>query len=176
MRSSFGFPLFPDKENIRYQAELGGGALFDAGAYPIKVSQLMLGEDLKVEGASLWKDPALGVDIWGGGFLKQRNGSLFSEIAFGFDHFYQCNIELWGSKGKLYTNRIFTARPDFTPKIIVETNDGSEAISVEPDHHFRNFLTNFSVLVRGEKEKEFEYMQNVNQARLLEEFKKVAIG
>jgi len=31
IRSSFGFPPFPDASNIRYSKELGGGALLDAG-------------------------------------------------------------------------------------------------------------------------------------------------
>ncbi|MEI8285620.1 MAG: Gfo/Idh/MocA family oxidoreductase, partial [bacterium] len=36
-RSSFGFPPFSDGiANIRYQQDLGGGALLDAGAYTVK--------------------------------------------------------------------------------------------------------------------------------------------
>ena len=49
IRSSFGFPPFPDPGNIRYQKALGGGALLDAGAYPIKISQLILGSSLEVK-------------------------------------------------------------------------------------------------------------------------------
>ena len=37
VRSSFGFPPFPDEDNIRYKIELGGGALLDAGAYPVNI-------------------------------------------------------------------------------------------------------------------------------------------
>ena len=48
VRSSFGFPPFSDKKNIRYNKKLGGGALLDAGAYPVKISQIFLGNDIEV--------------------------------------------------------------------------------------------------------------------------------
>ena len=35
---AFGFPPFPDSNNIRYKQELGGGALLDAGAYAMKIA------------------------------------------------------------------------------------------------------------------------------------------
>ena len=174
MRTSFGFPPFKDSDNIRYQAELGGGALLDAGAYPLKISQIILGNDLSVTAAKWYIDEEQGVDIWGGGFLEQNNGHLFSEIAFGFDHYYQCNIELWGNQGKLFTNRLFTAKPSFEPEIIIETNNGKEIIKVETDNHFENMLCHFHKLVQNPALAEEEYIQNVNQARLIQEFKSLA--
>ena len=41
LKSYFGFPPFKNKNNIRYKAQLGGGALLDAGSYPIKISQVL---------------------------------------------------------------------------------------------------------------------------------------
>ena len=112
------------------------------------------------------------VDIWGGGMLEQKNGKLFSQFSFGFDNFYQCNLEVVGSKGKIYTNRIFTAKESFKPKLILETNDdGLREIELAPDNHFRNMLNYFYELAMGVHDKSIEYSQNNNQARLLEEFK-----
>lgn len=174
VRSSFGFPPFSDENNIRYRKALGGGALLDAGAYPIKISQILLGSDLSVSASKLQIDEKRGVDIWGGAFLKQQNGDLFSEIAFGFDQYYQCNVELWGSKGKLFTNRIFTAKPEFKPEIIIETSEGKEVIALKPDDHFKNMLDHFYQLCIGEADLNSEYEQNINQARLISELKEKA--
>ena len=174
IRSSFGFPPFPDAENIRYQKTLGGGALLDAAAYPIKLAQILLGEKVTVHAANLFQDEVKGVDTWGGAYLKQDNGDLFAEIAFGFDNFYQCNLELWGSKGKIYTNRIFTAAPDIRPVIEVETRDGKECIQLEADRHFENILVHFHKLINHEIDAGNEYMQNINQARLIAELRRKA--
>lgn len=174
VRSSFGFPPFSDKKNIRYQKELGGGALLDAGAYPIKISQIFLGKNSIVSAAKLSMDAERGIDIWGGAFMKQLNGNLFSEIAFGFDHYYQCSIELWGNQGKLFTNRIFTANPLVAPEIVIETRKGKELITIEPDNHFKNMLNHFYSLCIGDADREEEYIQNINQARLISELKEKA--
>jgi len=175
LRSSFGFPPFADKSNIRYQQELGGGALLDAGAYPVKVSQLILGNDLEVKAANLNTANGDSVDIWGGAYLSQRNGNLFSEISFGFDNFYQCNLEIWGSSGKLTADRIFTAPPGFSAKIIIEKPDGRSEIILPQDNHFQNMLNYFYNLIQN-KNFDDEYCQNINQARLLQQLKEVAHG
>lgn len=172
VRSTFCFPPFPDKKNIRYKKELGGGSLLDAGAYPTKISQIILGNDLAVTSATLNYDNDLDVDIWGGAYLKQKSGNLFSQIAFGFDNYYQCNIEIIGSKGRLYTNRIFTANETVSPKIILETQEkGIEEIELNSDNHFEKMLIYFYDLITGNKDKAQEYADNINQARLLKELK-----
>lgn len=169
MRSSFGFPPFSDSGNIRYNKALGGGALLDAGAYTLKVSQLLLGLDLKVAAANLNQEKGSEVDIWGGAYLKQSGGAVFSEVAFGFDHHYQCSVELWGSKGRLTTNRIFTAPAGYEAEIIIESGMDREVVSVEPVNHFEKMLKYFHELVCGGASRDEEYLQNINQARLIEE-------
>ena len=171
VRSSFGFPPFLDKDNIRYKKELGGGALLDAGAYPVKISQIILGNDIEVAASSLWYNESKEVDIWGGAYLKQKNGNLFSEIAFGFDNFYQCNLELWGSKGKIIGNRIFTSPPGAKAEIILESNNGKKIITIDADNHFKNILIHFYELIVTNNGCKAEYEQNINQSRLLQELK-----
>jgi dTDP-3,4-didehydro-2,6-dideoxy-alpha-D-glucose 3-reductase len=173
LRSSFGFPPFKNSNDIRYKKSLGGGALLDVGAYPIKISQIFLGQDIGVTSANLWFDEEKNVDIWGGGYLKQKNGPLFAEIAFGFDNYYQCNLELWGSGGSIVTNRIFTAPPDFSPEIIIESSSGKEIIHIEPCNHFENMLRHFHDLVNNEIDIRDEYKQNISQAKLLKQVKLV---
>ncbi len=176
MRASFGFPPFSDTDNIRYVKELGGGALLDAGAYTLKISQMFLGSDIFIDSASLETPKDKEVDIWGSGCIKQTNGNLASQIAFGFDHFYQNNLELWGNKGKIYTNRIFTAAPGFETTVEIETNEGKEIIKLPSDNHFKNMLKHFHTQILTKENIEDEYIQNINQAKLINELKEKANG
>jgi NDP-hexose-3-ketoreductase len=174
VRSSFGFPPFSDNDNIRYKKELGGGALYDAGAYPIKIAQIFLGNEIDISAANLYFDKIRGVDLWGGAYLTNKKTEQFAEIAFGFDNFYQCNLELWGSKGKIHTDRIFTAPPRYGTKIMVELSSGNEVIDVEPCNHYKNILFHFYKLVCTQKDISIEYFDNINQARLLTEVSNIA--
>lgn len=169
VRSSFGFPPFPDADNIRYDKALGGGALLDAGAYTLKISQIILGQNLTVAAANLDNGKGQEVDIWGGAYLKQKDGALFSEVAFGFDQQYQCNLELWGSKGRLTTNRLFTAPPNYTAEIVLESGMEREVLSVEPANHFSKMLQHFHESITDANIRDLEYAQNINQARLIAE-------
>ena len=174
IRSSFGFPPFSDSNNIRYQEKLGGGALLDAGAYPMKLAYLFLGKEIEVISATSTKQYNSEVDIWGGGMIQQTNGSGFLQFAFGFDHFYQCNMEIWGSLGKLSTNRIFTAPPGYSPEVQIETAKGIEKIQLDSDNHYQNMLRHFWNCTQNQELCEEEYSQNYIQAKLLEEFKIVS--
>jgi hypothetical protein len=177
IRSSFCFPPFKDVNNIRYKKELGGGALLDAGAYPVKLSQILLGNNVHATAAKLNGDKEFDVDIWGSASIEQNSGELSSQIAFGFDNYYQCNLEIVGSKGRLYTNRIYTAGDTVKPSISIEVSgQGIKEVELESDNHFKNMLLCFYELVTGIKDKNQEYADNINQSRLLQEIKKISNG
>lgn len=166
-RSSFGFPPL-DSNNFRYNKELGGGALLDAAAYTIRASQLFLGDDIWVEAATL-NNMNTEVDLFGGAYLKSENG-LFAEVAFGFDNFYQCNYEIWGSKGKIIAQRAFTPGADFKPTITLEQQGEIFNYEVEEENHFVNILNEFKRCV-VESDTETKYEETLNQSRLLQELK-----
>lgn len=169
IKSHFGFPPFADKNNIRYFKKLGGGALFDAGAYPVKLTQLLLGQEVSVKASRLNYQKEFDVDIWGSAQIEHDASGVTSQIGFGFDHAYQNSLEVWGTKGTLSTNRIFTARPDHAPEIEVTANNDKQFIKLSPDNHFRNMLVHFYKQIACECSK--EYTDNINQARLIEEIR-----
>jgi len=170
LRSSFGFPPFKEKNNIRYQKNLGGGALLDAGAYTLKIAQIFLGKEIYVDSASLVWPKDSEVDIYGSGLIKQKNGSASAQVAFGFDNFYQNSLEIWGTKGRIFANRIFTAGPDFQPEVLIENENEKEIANSLKDDHFKNMLNFFSDLIINKENVQKEYNDNMNQGRLLHEF------
>lgn len=77
VRVSFGFPPFPSSTNIRYNPQLGGGALLDAGAYPLKIAPIFLGKEIHVAHASMAYDRKLNIDTWGGVFCNKITAHFF---------------------------------------------------------------------------------------------------
>jgi predicted dehydrogenase len=62
MQASFGFTVMNPDVNIRMKPETGGGALLDAGSYPVSLVRLVMGEGpLRVTATPVWA--ATGVDI-----------------------------------------------------------------------------------------------------------------
>ena len=171
-RSSFGFPPFADSENIRYKSSLGGGALLDAGAYTLKAVDFMLGEDFEVISSNLNFCKDKQVDLHGGIYMQNKIG-ITAQLSFGFDNFYQCNYEIWGSKGKIISTRAFTAHPNIKPLVRIETSEGIELKQLPADDHFQNILTYISnCIYQGDFYSEYE--QNLRQARHISKTIKVA--
>ncbi len=55
MQASFGFTISNPVGNIRLSAEKGGGALLDAGSYPISLVRLVMGEaPVRVQAMPVW--------------------------------------------------------------------------------------------------------------------------
>jgi NDP-hexose-3-ketoreductase len=166
-RASFGFPPFGGDANIRYKKELGGGALLDTGAYTLKATSFLCGDGFDVKAAHMVYHEEYGVDWYGGAFLAHDDKKIFSEVAWGFENFYQCNYELWGSSGKITASRAYTAKADFKPSIILEQNGKSQELALEADDHFTNMLQHVNRVVAEGKQEE-ELIKILEQARLID--------
>lgn len=172
IRSTFGIPPFGDENNIRYNKALGGGALLDNGAYPIKIAQVLMSESINVEACQL-NSELFDVDIWGNLSIKDSKTGVCLQAAFGFDHVYSCNLELMGSKGRIYTDRIYTAPPNHKANIMLEKQVGhnieKEQVTLPEDDHFKNIWMYFHDMITTQKSFEVEYNQNLNQSKLIDQ-------
>lgn len=172
LKSSFAFPPFSDSNNIRYNKELGGGALLDAGTYTLKCARLFLGDELHVRGAVLYPLSNNDVELLGGALLDNNSGTI-AQIAFGFNHYYQCNYEVWGTKGKITADRAFTAGPTLSPSIHVEVGGNFKTFNLPLDNQFINILQVFrDAVLKGEFES--FYQDLLMQAKLIDEVRTYA--
>ena len=161
----FGFPPFPDgKQNIRYSRALGGGALLDAGAYTIKATTFLLGNDFEIKMALCGQSSDSEIDLDGHLWLQSSVG-LVSKTAYGFHNFYQCGYEIWGEKGKIATTRAFTAKSDFAAQVVVATTDGVSTKEFKADHFALMLDYVSSCVTNGSFEP--EYNECLVQSRLL---------
>lgn len=166
----FGFPK-REGDDFRYRKELGGGALLDAGGYVVKLGTILLGETSKLISAKSLFTDEFEVDIFGG-ILMTNDKSVIYQGAYGMDCEYQCSLEIWGSKGRLYTNRIFTAPSGYQPKVSIFSAGKEQEISLNADEHFQNSIRIFKSAIeepalraklQKEMMKQAEIMDKVRQ-------------
>lgn len=146
LTATFTIPALPPGD-IRYQADVGGGALADVGGYPLRTASLILGDDLDVLGATLRVDPSRGVDLSGAALLSTPNG-VVAQVRFGMEYAYRSSYEVHGSLGRIWLDRAYTPPADHPPTIHVERAGHDEAHVFEPDDQFRRAVRAFAGAVR----------------------------
>jgi len=167
-RISFGFPQRP-KNDFRYNKELGGGAILDCGGYTLRYASLLLGDSTKVLCAQVNYLDGFEVDVYGSATLINSEG-ITAQVAFGMDNSYKCEIEIWGSKGTLFTNRVITAPPGYEPELIITKENTKEIIKLKEDDAFMKSIQYFVDCVKQEKDRKNNYRSLIKQADVLEQF------
>jgi len=171
-RISFGFPLRAQND-FRYNKALGGGALLDCGGYTFKYASLLLGPTAKMKYAQSNNIEGFGVDMYGSAALVNDEG-VTAQVAFGMDHNYKCELEVWGSKGTLYTNRILTAPTGFVPEVIIRKGNEEEKRYLLADDAFKKSILHFCKCIEDADTRKANYETLLRQARLVEQFKLLA--
>lgn len=101
VQASFGFTLAQGTGNIRWQADMGGGALLDAGAYPLSLIQLVMGHSpQRVLADARWADS--GVDVGTTALLRYADGRHAS-LSCAMDTANHRRATIVGSHGTIET-------------------------------------------------------------------------
>lgn len=169
-RVAFGFPM-RRLNDFRYNKALGGGALIDAGGYTLKYASMLLGDSVKIRYAQSNYISGFEVDMYGSAALTNDQG-ITAHISFGMDNNYKCELEVWGSKGTLYTGRVLTAPVGYTPEVIIRKGNVDEKRTLSADDAFRKSITLFWNCIESDDTRESNYNEMLKQAKLVDEFKK----
>lgn len=167
----FGFPPFP-KTSFRYNSELGGGSLNDAGAYTVFMARKMFGEPVSVT-ARLTVDPETKVDLQGSAFLEFSESKV-GFLSFGFNNVYQNKYSLWGTKGKITVNRAYSIPPDMKPQVELLKNENLletvTTLDLPAANHFELIFHDFceTILSKNTGKTLLVYQQLLSQAKVLE--------
>ena len=163
-RISFGFPR-RTQNDFRYNKALGGGALLDAGGYTMKYANYLLGDTARVVTAQTNFISGFEVEMYGSATMVNDEG-VTAQLAFGMDNDYKCEIEIWGSKGTINSNRILTAPADFVPSYTIKKNQDVETRKLPADDAFHKSILRFVDCVNNssirEKNYQIIYKQGLN--------------
>jgi len=124
VQASFGFPL-TDPSNIRMNPALGGGALMDAGSYPVSLVRMIAGErPTRVQSTARWAET--GVDRTLAGTLEFASG-LLAQITCSFATARNRRAFIVGDAGTLFTTYLNDTSPEMPPVLEITRGTGWDA-------------------------------------------------
>jgi predicted dehydrogenase len=125
IQAAFGFPL-ADLANVRYDRELGGGALMDAGSYPVSLVRMIAGERPRRASAIAQWAPT-GVDRTLTGLLEFPSG-LMAQISCSFATARHRHAVIIGDAGTITTTYLNDTSATLPPRLEVRRGTGYDAI------------------------------------------------
>jgi predicted dehydrogenase len=146
VRSVFTFTV-SSPENVRRQADIGGGSLYDVGYYCLNASRWTMGAEPVAVSASMSLGPE-GIDEEFAGLLDFGEGR-HALIASSFTQPYRHEVELLGTAGRIRVPSAFVNRSD---PVTVELEDAAGAwtlLEVPGDDEYRLEVEDFARCVNA---------------------------
>jgi xylose dehydrogenase (NAD/NADP) len=149
LQGSFTFPLGPPP-NIRWDRELGGGALFDVGSYLVSACRWLAGEPIRVLARESQRHQ---VDSDGSMLLEfaGSDGPISAELAYSFESAENQRLEVIGTTGSLLIPKPFSAWiGEQIPLSLSRQPAGpNELISTPAADPYQEMVESFTARVRG---------------------------
>ena len=145
VESTFQIPL-KEKKNFRFNNKLGGGALYDVGYYPISsMFTLFESKKIKILKSKIIKENKLDIK---GSMLAKNECKIIFDLNWGFKSSYENNIKIFGEKGIINVDFIFSKKVFQGGKIEV-TKDEKKTIKIEK---FNQINSAFNNMIFSKKE------------------------
>lgn len=148
VQSNFHFSL-QHRENIRLRPELGGGALYDVGCYPIRLGTLVFGASANAAVAvARWTADGVDDEMQA---LYTYPGALRLGLSCGMFRRYDTFTRVLGTAGEIRLTNPFHPGPEDEMEIISGAGHQVEPVR-ETEPSFTNALRHINAAIRGEEE------------------------
>ncbi|MCP2013117.1 putative dehydrogenase [Deinococcus sp. HSC-46F16] len=164
-RGAFGFPL-TNPDDFRWEADKGGGALYDVGCYPVSLARLLLGEPQRVTAQARWTPG--GVDLGLSGTLDFGGALASIDCAFDWGPAPTQRLTVVGTRGSLEMNGAFESHNASPLTLRVRTESGERAETFAPHNGYAAMVAHVQRAARGEEQALFPPQDAVRQARVLD--------
>jgi predicted dehydrogenase len=171
IQSAFVFTVL-DPANVRNRADIGGGALYDVGCYPIVTARYVFGADPDRAIALVDRDPLLGVDRVTSGLLAfPGGGQLVFSSSLQLAPFQR--VVILGSDGRIEVSGPFTPQKEYGCRLIIDSGkslDGSSAVfeDLAPVDQFVLQCDLAAAVFRNETEQEFPIEDAIANMRVID--------
>ncbi len=149
IQASFGFPL-SDPLNIRLDPMLAGGALMDAGAYPVSLVRMVARRrPTRVHAVARWADSGVDRTLVA---TAEFDGELLAQISCSFATDVHRHALIAGTEGSIQATYLNHTFPNRAPGLFLKRGGGwdtdYEAIEVTPANGFLAEAESFARLVQ----------------------------
>jgi xylose dehydrogenase (NAD/NADP) len=169
-QSTFTFKLnLEDHNNIRLNAELGGGSVWDVGCYCIHAARLILGQEPKEVYVKGNVHPTYAVDTSATGILTFGNG-ITASIYSGFEQPMNDQYVVEGTKGRISVPMAFRPdrREDGLGEIIVSTENGETRSETFSGNQYVLMVEHFSDTIITGGKPSYTGQQTINNIKTIE--------
>lgn len=148
VRASLSFTIDRNRQNIRLDPALGGGAIWDVGCYAVSIPRFLFGAEPVAISAMARVDPVLGVDL-SLAALATFPGNRMALLDASMERARRTQYEIIGPLGSIAIDS-FWAEPDAPARLVHTDASGVQTTEmVAPYNHFVGEIAHFSAAVRG---------------------------
>jgi predicted dehydrogenase len=162
-----------DPANVRNQADIGGGALYDIGCYPINVSRLVFESEPQRVAALVERDPQFGTDRLTSALMQFDRGHLAFTVSTQLVPYQR--VHVLGTKGRIEIRIPVNApdEPDEPTTILLDDGsalgDASAVAETFPAcDQYRLQGEQFSAALRGEGEQVLALEDSIANMRVID--------
>lgn len=165
----FGIPTL-ENPGFRSNPALGGGAFFDVGCYPVAaILDLFLEAEVCVNYAKISELVDSVVDTNGEAIVNISNG-VSAHLEWRIHSSYRNEINIWGKKGSLFTTKIFSKQPDYSPHFYIRDAHGIQSKKKGiAANHFQLMFRSFMDTIYSYEKAELERKSIIRRAILMDQ-------
>lgn len=168
LQCSFTLPKL-SSPGFRFNPSMGGSAILDLGIYPLSiVINLFTNKKIEILSSSIQGMKNSSVDIGGEVRLRLEDGTL-CDLDWSYDKTYKNQISIYGDKGSLFTEKIFSKDSYFIPNLEFDILGNKSNINTKPENHFKLMLELFSDIISNRAKLDFQIESTLNLSRLIQE-------
>jgi len=161
-----------DPDNVRNMADIGGGAAYDIGCYPIVVGRYIFGAEPKRVAAVIDRDPKFMTDRTTSAVIDFGEGRHLTFTTSTQATSYQ-RVHIVGTKGRLEVQIPFNAPQGGAMKVYLDNGKkladaSAKAIKLPKADQYQIEAEVFSRAVRGKEKLEFGVEDAILQARVID--------
>jgi predicted dehydrogenase len=147
IKSSFHFQL-SNPGNIRYSAELEGGALNDVGCYPVRLAgEFFGGEHQAAWAGASWGGEGVDVDTWG---VLEYPGGRRLHLSCGLSRAYDTHSSLEGTAGRIHISNPFHPGPSDSYQVITPRSEPVSYPATTGEPSFTPAIRHINAVLTGE--------------------------